>query len=217
MVDRVLGGDEKERRLERIRLAVHRDPAFGHRFQEGGLGSRRGAVDFVGEDRLRENRPRPKFELRGLLVEDRDAGHIGGKEVGRTLEPLEHRADAASQGPGQHRLGDAGHVFQEDVPFAEVGDQGQHQLLPLADDHLLDVGDDFLGKCRRRRRPGGACSDAASVLDMSDSARKARERRNDRMRSAAPFNRASAHQRVSTSMWAFRPSLISARFLTLSR
>ena len=31
------------------------------------------------------------------------------------------------------------------MPFAEIGDQGEDDLLPLADDDLLDVGDDLAG------------------------------------------------------------------------
>ena len=71
-----------------------------------------------------------------------------GSKVGRALQALERAADALGQRPGQHRLGDAGHVFEQNVPLAEIGDQGQRDLLPLADDDLLDIGDDFLGRGR---------------------------------------------------------------------
>ena len=81
---------------------------------------------------------------RRLLIEDRSAGDVGRQQVGRALNPLERAAHAAGERPGQHRLGDAGHVLQQDVPFAEPSDERQNELLPLADDRLLDVGDDLL-------------------------------------------------------------------------
>src|SRR5207245_131714 len=66
VIDRVLRGDDEEGRLEGIRLAVDGDAAFGHRLQEGRLRARRGAVDLVGQDDLREDRPGAKLELRRL-------------------------------------------------------------------------------------------------------------------------------------------------------
>src|SRR5207248_69805 len=78
-----------------------------------------------------------------LLVEDGDTGDVGGQQVGGALQALEGAADAACQGPGQHGLGHAGHVFEQNVPLAEVGDQAQLDLGALADDHLFHVGQDL--------------------------------------------------------------------------
>ena len=101
-----------------------------------------------GEKGLREDGAGAELELGGLLVEDRHPGHVRRQQVGRALQPLEGTPDAAGQGAGEHRLGHAGHVFEQDVPLAQVRRQGQGQLRPLADDHLLHVGDDL----RRRTR-----------------------------------------------------------------
>ena len=48
VIDRVLRGDDEERRFERVGLAVGGDAPLGHRFEQGRLRARRGAVDFVG-------------------------------------------------------------------------------------------------------------------------------------------------------------------------
>ena len=46
----VLGCDNHERFWEFVAMAVHRDHPFAHRFQEGGLGSGAGSVDFIRKD-----------------------------------------------------------------------------------------------------------------------------------------------------------------------
>lgn len=78
VIDGVLSRDDEEGRIQRVGFSVDRDAGFCHRFQQRGLRSRRGSVDFVGEQDLREHRAGTEFELRVLLVEDRCAGHIGG-------------------------------------------------------------------------------------------------------------------------------------------
>lgn len=78
VIDRVLSCDDEEGRIQRVGFSVDRDAGFCHGFQQRGLRSRRGSVDFVGEQDLREHRAGTEFELRVLLVEDRCAGDIGG-------------------------------------------------------------------------------------------------------------------------------------------
>src|SRR5438105_5186278 len=153
VIDWILRRDDHEGRLEVIPLPVHGDAAFGHRFQQRGLRTRRGAVDLIGEHRLRENRPGTELEFRCFLVEHRDAGDIGRQQIGRALNALERAADALGERAGEHRLGDAGHVFQQNVAFAEIRNERQRDLLPLADDHLLYVRNDF---ARGRRYVGHA-------------------------------------------------------------
>ena len=55
---------------------------------------------------------------------------------------LERAADRAGEGAGHDRFRDAGHVFEQHVAFAKPGDEHLDDLLPLADDDLLDVRDD---------------------------------------------------------------------------
>jgi len=145
VVDRVLRGDHQERRRELIGRAVDGHARLGHRLQQRGLGAGRGAVDLVGQQNLREHRSRAKLELRRLLVEHRRAGHIGRQQVGRALNSLERATHAAGQRSGEHGLGDARHIFQQDVSFGEPTHQRENELLPFADDRPLDVGDDAFG------------------------------------------------------------------------
>ena len=67
VVDRVLRADHQKRRLQLVGHAVDRHAALGHRLQQRGLRARRGAVDFVGQHDLGEDRPGAKLELGRLL------------------------------------------------------------------------------------------------------------------------------------------------------
>ena len=70
-LDRVLRRQHEERLRERVADAVHRDLALLHRLQQRGLRLRRGAVDLVGQDHLREQRPGPEREVVRPHVQDR--------------------------------------------------------------------------------------------------------------------------------------------------
>ena len=173
VVDGVLGGDHQKGPRQLAGFAVDRHSAFRHRLQQRRLRAGRGPVDLVGEHDLRKDRTGAKLKLTGLLVEDRAAGHIGRQQVGGALDAFKAAADAAGQGPGEHRFGHPGHILQQQVPLAEPGHHREDQLLPLPDDRLLDVGDQFLGglfdvdhgvsllrgrrRPRRPRTPWGDC------------------------------------------------------------
>ena len=139
VLDRVLRGEDDEWLGQRVGHAVDGDLALLHRFQQRGLGLRRGAVDLVGEDELGHDGPRPVLEAAGLLVEDVDPGHVAGQEIGGELDALEGAADRARDRLGQDRLADAGDVLDQDVTAAEQGDEHEEHFVPLADDHSLDV------------------------------------------------------------------------------
>ena len=76
VLDRVLGGDDEERQLERVRLAVDRHLALLHRLEQRRLRLRGRAVDLVHEEDVREHRPGPELELVRLLVEDVHTRHV---------------------------------------------------------------------------------------------------------------------------------------------
>ena len=76
---RVLRGEHQERRRQDARAAVHRHLPFRHRLQEAALRARRGAVDLVGENQVREQRAGLEHELPGPLIEHGDAGDVAGQ------------------------------------------------------------------------------------------------------------------------------------------
>jgi hypothetical protein len=104
-----------------------------------GLGLGRGAVDLVADHDVGEHPAGAELELAGVLVEDRDAGDVGGQQVRRELDPSHGRVDAAGQRLAQLGLADAGDVLDEQVALGEQHDQGCVDDVGLAGDHALDV------------------------------------------------------------------------------
>ena len=162
VVNRVLSGDDQERRRQLVGRTVNRDAAFSHRFEQRRLSSRRGAVDFIRQHNLSENRAGAKLKFAGLLIEYRRPGYVGRQQIGRTLNSLELASNASRQRASEHRLCDTGNILQKKMAFAEPRDHGEDKLLPLADDRLFDIGDNGLGGftdrcdlliCHSGRRP----------------------------------------------------------------
>ena len=82
VVNRILGGDQEKRRCQFIVVSVGGHLPLGHGFEQGGLGARRGAIDFVGQHDLREERAGPELELGRLRIENGAAGDVVGQQVG---------------------------------------------------------------------------------------------------------------------------------------
>ena len=146
VLDGVLRGDDEERLGHRVGRAVDRDLPLLHALEQRGLRLRRGAVDLVGEDDLGHDGPRAELELLGLLVVDREAGDVGGQQVGRELDAPEAAAEAAGERLGQDGLAGAGDVLDQQVALAQQRDERQADLVMLADDDALDVGDDLVDR-----------------------------------------------------------------------
>src|SRR6266849_4354792 len=88
MLDRILRGDHEERLRQRERFAVDSDLCFVHGFEKRGLRARGGAIDFVGEDDVGENRAGTKFKIARFRIVDADAENIAGEQIRRELDAL---------------------------------------------------------------------------------------------------------------------------------
>ncbi|CDK39230.1 hypothetical protein BN903_4 [Halorubrum sp. AJ67] len=100
-------------------LAVDGHLSLLHRLQQRGLRLRRGAIDLVGEDDVREDRSRREREGAVALVEHVGPGHVGGEEVGGELDPRELQAERGRERARREGLSGPGHVFEEDVAAGE--------------------------------------------------------------------------------------------------
>ena len=116
-----------------------------HGFEEGRLGFRGGAVDFVRQDDGGEEGALLEAEAASLLRADEDvgAGDIRRHEVRGELDAGEGQVQHLRQHPHQVGLAQAGHAFQQHVA---AGNHRQEQMLDdvlLADHFLRDFGADF--------------------------------------------------------------------------
>ena len=145
-LDRILRREHEERLVERVGPPGGGDVRLLHRFEQRRLRLRRRAVDLVGQDDLREDRPfhEPQTPAALLLVENLGAGDVGRHQVGRELNALEVEIEDVGQGLDEQRLRQAGHAGDE--AMAAGKERNQHLLddVVLSDDHLAELREDAL-------------------------------------------------------------------------
>jgi hypothetical protein len=111
--------------------------AFLHRFEERRLGLRRGAVDFVRQHDVGENRPTDEAELTlavGRFVEHRGSGNVRRHQVWGELDALEGRVQDLADARDHERLGESGHADEEAVAAGEDGGEDLLDDFALPDD-----------------------------------------------------------------------------------
>lgn len=140
LVRRVLGGNDEKWLGQRAGFAFGRDLTFFHGFEQGALGLRRGAIDFVGEYHLGEDRAGVEVKGTGAAIEDRDADDVRGQHVAGELDALEFQAQYARQNVGQGSLANPRQVFDEKVATCQQAGDRQPDRPILAEDDAVDVG-----------------------------------------------------------------------------
>src|SRR4030042_235458 len=86
---RILGGQDMERRGHFMGNAVHGNLPLLHSLQQGGLDLGGGAVDFVRQNHLGNDRSGVKLEIARFLIINSDAGNIAREHIGRELNAFE--------------------------------------------------------------------------------------------------------------------------------
>ena len=129
-----------------MRLALDRDLALLHRFEQGRLCLRWRPVDLVAEEQVGERRAGPELEGAGALVVDRAARDVGRHQIGSELDARElHRADLR-EGASDQRLRHTRVVLDQDVAVGEQPEQDELQRLALADHRPFDLGEHLLAE-----------------------------------------------------------------------
>ncbi len=150
LFDGVLGGEDEEGEGEFVGVFAGGDAVFLHGFEEGGLGFRRGAVDFVGEEHIREDgafdEAEGAFAGGAVFFEDIGAGDVGGHEVGGELDAFEGEVEDVGDGFDEERFGEAGDADEEDVSLTEHGGEDLFDDFGLSDDDFAELlGHGFVG------------------------------------------------------------------------
>ena len=121
-----------------------------HRFEQRRLRLWRRAVDFVGEDHLRENWARVELEAAAVALVDRHAEDVRRQHVARELDALELQPEGARQHVRQRGLAHAGNVLDQQVAARQNAGERHADLRFLAEDDLTGGLDDA-------RHRGNAC------------------------------------------------------------
>src|SRR5207249_2938070 len=138
VLDRILRRDHEEGPVQRERFALQRRLAFLHRFEERGLGLRRGRVDLVRQEDVREDRAPSEDEVARLAVEHVRPRDVRGQQVRRQLDTAEREAQARREGFRDQSLRQPRDVFDQEMTVAEDCPEDAFQDGTLADDHGLD-------------------------------------------------------------------------------
>ena len=136
MFDRVLGRENQERLRQRIRMHVDSDLGIVHGFKQRGLRFGRGAVDFVRQQDIREDRSMLEFELLLDGGIDGDPQHVRGQHVAGELDPLKAAVECPGERLAQGRFTHPWNAFNQQVATGE--DRYQRQA-----DHLILAANDF--------------------------------------------------------------------------
>lgn len=137
--DRVLRGEHEERIGQGARLAEERDGMFLHGFEHGGLRLRRRAVDFVGEQDVREDRSFDESEgspSLSVFFEHGCSGNIGRGQVRSELNASEIDVENLCDRLYDERLGETWHALQKAVSLGKDRGENLANGVALSDDDL---------------------------------------------------------------------------------
>jgi len=178
---RILRRDDEERVGQRIRREIRAHLALLHRLQQRALRAWTCAVDFIGEQELREDRALAKFEDLARALKHGYADDVGRQQVARELHALPCESQHVREGVRKSGLADAGHVLDEEVAAREKTGETQAHLSALAEDHGLERGNCAL-QCRSvrlghalcRARTRVSCASSPLAVRSSSAARSRR-------------------------------------------
>ena len=138
MLDWILSRQDDEGLRERIGSRIDANLRLVHRFEHRGLCLGRCAIDLVRKKDVRKDRARLELEARCRRLIDRHTENVGRKQIARELKAPKRYVERAREGLGQHRLADAGNIFDEKVPFGKERHERAPDDLRLAADDALD-------------------------------------------------------------------------------
>jgi hypothetical protein len=159
---------------QRARLALDGDLLLLHRFEQRALRLRPGAVDFVGQQHLREHRPGVEHEGLFVALVDADAVQVRRHQVGGELHAREAQPERHRERMRQRRLAHTGHVFDQQVPAGQHAGDAVFDLRAFANDDRANLVDE-LDQSLRESIPHGSeltRKTEGHVLNSSGSSRR---------------------------------------------
>ena len=140
--ERVLRGEHEERLGQLVRVTGDGDGVLLHRFEQRRLRLRGGAVDFVRQQNVGEDRS--LLELKLFLFVRRFEDHVRAEQVGRhqvrrELHSAEFQVQCVGERSHQHRLAQPRHTFEQHMSTTDQAGQRPLHDVVHANDHLADL------------------------------------------------------------------------------
>ena len=139
LLDRVLRREDEERFLQGEAVLARVDLLLLHRLEQRRLRLRRGAVDFIGEHDVREDRPFHELERAPArlirLLQNLGAGDVARHQVWRELHAAEIQRHQIRERVNEQRFRQARHAHEERMA---AGENARQELL---DDRVLPDDD----------------------------------------------------------------------------
>ncbi|SPF47293.1 hypothetical protein SBA1_730005 [Candidatus Sulfotelmatobacter kueseliae] len=148
VLDRILRGNHQKRLRQLVGVCVHRDLALVHGLEQRRLCFGSGAVDFVGQQNVGENRAALELELLLHRRKNRDAEHVGRQHVAGELHPLKGAVNGPGQSLSERGFADPGNAFNQQVPAGENRHQSQAHHFVAAANHPAQSPFEVLGFVR---------------------------------------------------------------------
>ena len=139
LLNGVLRRKHEERLFELVAGAADGDLLLLHRFEKRGLRLRRGSVDLVRENHVREDRPAEEHEPTlpgfGVVLDHLGAGDVGRHQVRGELDSVEAQRERLGEGADHEGLRETRDSDEETVPAGEEGEEELIDDIILSDDH----------------------------------------------------------------------------------
>ena len=139
LFQRVLRGNHEKGLRQCIGFAFGADLALFHGFKQRALCLGAGAVDFIGQQHLREHRPRVKNELLLIALVNRYARQVAGHQIRRELHAGKLQPQALRQRMRQRGFAHTRHVFDQQMAVGQQAHHGIRYRFGLAQNNLIEL------------------------------------------------------------------------------
>ena len=157
MLHRVLRRHHHERLLQRIGVTLDGHLHFVHGLEQSRLRLRRGSVDLVRQQEIREDRALLEFELLRVRVVNGHAQHVARKHVAGELQAVKTAMHGARQGLRQSGFAHARNVFNQQMTARQQTYDRQAHHFRLATNRRVERHFQFVEFGKRHRRGNHYC------------------------------------------------------------
>src|SRR6056297_828607 len=131
MIQRILGRDNHKGFRQLVGYPFKGHPPFLHRLKQGTLGFRQGAIDFVNQEKMIENRPLNKMKTVLLTIKNGNPGNITRQQITSALNAPEVEPEGGGQSQSQAGFTQTRDILDQYMTSRQQTDHGGTQSLNL--------------------------------------------------------------------------------------